>query len=63
MTGDGGHVFYVPDLHSSPSPICETFVCFLVLFSRLMEVKVLETLVRLLQGDEDGNELPEQVRS
>ena len=26
-----------------------------------MEVKTLETLVRLLQGDEDADELPEQV--
>ena len=26
-----------------------------------MEVKALETLIRLLQGDEDGDELPEQV--
>lgn len=31
------------------------------LFIRLMEVKTLETLVRLLQGDEDADELPEQV--
>jgi len=26
-----------------------------------MEVKALETLVRLLQGEEEGDELPEQV--
>ena len=37
-------------------------VSLLVFLFRLMEVKVLETLIKLLQAEEEEEELPEQVR-